>query len=102
MNPYPLEIFWSEEDRGFIAEVPDLPGCNAFGVTEAEAAAEAQGAITAWLDAAKAASCAIPEFTTVERVGRYSEEFLVRVPRSLRAWLARQAKHVRPQTRMHA
>ena len=30
MNRYPLEIFWSAEDAGFIAEAPDLPGCSAL------------------------------------------------------------------------
>ena len=24
---YPVQVFWSEEDAGFIAAVPDLPGC---------------------------------------------------------------------------
>ena len=92
MNRYPLEIFWSDEDAGFIAEAPDLPGCSAFGDTEADAAGEAQGAIAAWLEAATAAGRAIPEPTTVEPLSHYSGKFLVRVPRSLHARLARQAK----------
>ena len=44
MNRYPLNIFWSTEDKGFIAEAPDLPGCSAWGKTEADAAHEAQDA----------------------------------------------------------
>lgn len=55
MNRYPLNILWSYEDKGFIAEVPDLPGCSAWGGTEAEAAREAQDAISAWLQATRAA-----------------------------------------------
>lgn len=31
MNRYPLNLFWSDADEGFIAEVPDLPGCSAWG-----------------------------------------------------------------------
>jgi predicted RNase H-like HicB family nuclease len=31
MNKKPIEIFWSEEDEGYIAVAPDLPGCNAWG-----------------------------------------------------------------------
>ena len=34
---YPAYIFWSVEDEGFIAIAPDLPGCSAFGGTQAEA-----------------------------------------------------------------
>lgn len=60
MNRYPLNIFWSDEDEGFIAEAPDPPGCSAWGETEADAAREAQGASTAWLQAAEAAGRASP------------------------------------------
>ena len=34
---YPANVFWSEEDEGFIALAPDLPGCSAFGESQAEA-----------------------------------------------------------------
>src|SRR5439155_16904689 len=61
MTRYPLEIFWSEEDKGFIAEAPDLPGCSAWGATEANAAREAQRAIDAWLEAARRAGREIPK-----------------------------------------
>lgn len=91
MSHYPLNIFWSEEDAGFIAEVPDLPGCSAWGRTEAEAAREAQSAIAAWVKAAKAAGKAVPEPQAVQPLEAYSGKFLVRVPRSLHAKLARKA-----------
>jgi antitoxin HicB len=61
MDRYPLEVFWSDEDKGFIAEVPDLPGCSAFGADEAEAVREAQDAIAARIEAAKAAKREVPE-----------------------------------------
>jgi predicted RNase H-like HicB family nuclease len=35
---YEVIIYWSEEDRAFIAEVPKLPGCMADGATNALAA----------------------------------------------------------------
>lgn len=60
MARYPLKIFWSEEDKGFIAEVLDLPGCSAWGATEADAARRAPRAIAAWLEAARAAGREIP------------------------------------------
>ncbi len=92
MNRYPLSIFRSDEDNGFIAEVPDLPGCSAWGETEADAAREAQDAIAAWLAAAAAANRPVPAASTAEPLSAYSGKFLVRVPRSLHARLAREAK----------
>jgi predicted RNase H-like HicB family nuclease len=92
VNHYPLNIFWSAEDKGFIAEVPDLPGCSAWGETEASAAREAQDAIKAWLAAAKAARRAIPKPSVTAPLSSYSGKFLVRVPRSLHARLAREAE----------
>ena len=74
MNRYPLSIFWSAEDKGFIAEVPDLPGCSAWGETEAEAARETQHAIAAWLRAAKAAKRTIPKASVAAPVSSYSGE----------------------------
>ena len=92
MTRYPLEIFWSEEDEGFIAEAPDLPGCSAWGATEANAAREAQRAIAAWLQAARVAGRVIPEPSVTEPLDRYSGKFVVRVPRSVHARLSRKAK----------
>ena len=92
MNRYPLSIFWSQEDGGFIAEVADLPGCSAFGATEEQAAREAQDAIQAWLQANAAAGRVAPEPSVAEPVSAYSGKFVVRVPRGLHARLAREAK----------
>jgi len=44
MRKYPIEVFWSDEDEGYIAVVPDLAGCSAWGKTEAEAIREARDA----------------------------------------------------------
>lgn len=40
MYKYAIEIFYSEEDEGYISVVPELPGCSAFGKTEEEALEE--------------------------------------------------------------
>ena len=88
---YPIEVFWSDEDAGFIAEVPDLPGCNAWGATQTEAASEVRDAIAAWTQAAKAAGKLVPVAQPVQPLQAYSGKFLVRVPRSLHARLARRA-----------
>lgn len=40
MASYPIEVFWSDEDEGYIAIAPDLTGASAWGETEAEAIEE--------------------------------------------------------------
>ena len=47
----PPKIFESEEDEGWIATVPALPGCSAFGVNYEEARREICDAMQAWLEA---------------------------------------------------
>ena len=42
MKDYHINIFYSEEDRGYIADVPDLEACSAFGATPEEALREVQ------------------------------------------------------------
>lgn len=60
MKDYHINIFYSEEDQGYIADIPDLKGCSAFGDTPAEALAELELAKVAWLDAAQAEGKSIP------------------------------------------
>jgi predicted RNase H-like HicB family nuclease len=61
MADYHINIFYSDEDAGDIADVPDLEACSAFGSTPAEALAELQIAKKAWLDAAAASGKVIPQ-----------------------------------------
>jgi predicted RNase H-like HicB family nuclease len=61
MRDYAVTIFHSEEDGGYIADVPDLESCSAFGRTPAEALAEIETAKTAWLEAARAERKPVPE-----------------------------------------
>jgi predicted RNase H-like HicB family nuclease len=53
-------IFYSEEDGGYIADIPDLEACAAFGETPAKALAEVEIAKIAWLEAARAEGKPIP------------------------------------------
>jgi predicted RNase H-like HicB family nuclease len=50
---YRVDIYWSEEDECYLAEVPDLPGCLTHGETVAEAAQNAEEAMEGWLEAAE-------------------------------------------------
>jgi predicted RNase H-like HicB family nuclease len=52
-HKYEIIIFWSNEDECFIAEVPELPGCSAWGDTYASAMKEVQIAMDLWVETAK-------------------------------------------------
>jgi predicted RNase H-like HicB family nuclease len=52
MRDYHINIFYSEEDEGYIADIPDLGACSAFGERPAEALQEVQKAKELWLEAA--------------------------------------------------
>ncbi len=58
---YSIEIFYSEEDGGYIALAPELPGCSAFGETEEEALREIKVAIDLWLETAQKEDREIPQ-----------------------------------------
>ncbi len=60
MNDYHINIFMSEEDEGYIADIPDLAHCSAFGATPEEALAQVLAAKASWLEAAKAEGKPIP------------------------------------------
>ena len=53
MKDYHINIFYSDEDEGYIADILDLKFCSAFGETPEEALQEVLVAKTAWLEAAK-------------------------------------------------
>ena len=50
---YHINLFWSEEDGCWIADVPDLRYCASHGDTRAEALANIEEAIRGWLDVAR-------------------------------------------------
>ncbi len=60
MKNYHINIFYSEEDGGYIADIPDLDSCSAFGATPEDALREVERAKAAWIEAAKEAGKPIP------------------------------------------
>ena len=60
MYKYAIEIFYSEEDRGYIAVVPELVGCSAFGDTMEAALNEVMTAMELWLKTAEKEGREIP------------------------------------------
>ena len=57
---YHINVFYSDEDGGYIADIPDLEACSAFGATPAEALAEVEKAKQAWLEAARGEGKPVP------------------------------------------
>jgi predicted RNase H-like HicB family nuclease len=60
VKDYHINVFYSEEDEGYIADIPDLKYCTAFGETPEDAVREVLIAKNAWLDAARAQGKSIP------------------------------------------
>jgi predicted RNase H-like HicB family nuclease len=61
MNRYHINIFWSAEDECYVADIPDLHACSAFGSTPEQALAEVLVAQEAWLEASRDLGKPIPE-----------------------------------------
>ena len=61
MIKYEVIIYWSNEDQAFIAEVPELPGCAADGVTYQEALANVEVVIREWIETSKELRRPIPK-----------------------------------------
>jgi predicted RNase H-like HicB family nuclease len=54
-------IYWSDEDKAFIVEVPELPGCMADGATYQEAIVNAEGVVQEWIEVAEQLGRPIPK-----------------------------------------
>ena len=59
-HKYEIIIFWSEEDKSYVAEVPELPGCMADGLTYQDALSNAEQTIREWIETASALGRTIP------------------------------------------
>jgi len=57
---YPIEIFWSNEDECFIANVPDIKYCSAHGETQEDALQEVKIALQEVLRVMKEKNMPIP------------------------------------------
>lgn len=57
---YPIDVFWSDEDDAWVANVPDLTYCSALGDSPHEAVAEVEVAMEAWLEAARSRGRQVP------------------------------------------
>jgi predicted RNase H-like HicB family nuclease len=60
VKDYHINLFYSEEDDGYIADIPDLQHCSAFGPTPEEALREVLKAKEAWIEAARSEGKPVP------------------------------------------
>jgi predicted RNase H-like HicB family nuclease len=58
-----IDLFWSDEDEAWVANVPDLKYCSAHGDTPEEALAEVQIAKGLWLEIARERGWLLPMST---------------------------------------
>lgn len=87
--PYRILVRYSEEDAGYIAVVPELRGCSAWGKSETAAIKSVKQAADAWLASAKASGIPIPDPIDKQRMsGRYA----LRMPPDLHRSLVLEAK----------
>ena len=61
MKDYHINIFFSEEDECYVADIPDFRFCSAFGNTPEEALKEILIAKQLWLEEAEVSGKEIPE-----------------------------------------
>ena len=61
MHKYELVIYWSDENKRYIVEVPELPGCMADGITYEETIKNAQRVIDEWIETARELGREIPK-----------------------------------------
>jgi predicted RNase H-like HicB family nuclease len=60
-SKYEIIIYWSDKDKAYLVEVPELPGCMADGKTYREALSNVEQIIKEWLETAKELGRPIPE-----------------------------------------
>jgi predicted RNase H-like HicB family nuclease len=89
MNKYSINIFWSEEDEGYIALSPEFPGLSAFGETPEKATAEARKVLKLFIDSYVEKGLALPEPQIAES---YSGQTRLRLPKSLHRQAAQIAE----------
>jgi predicted RNase H-like HicB family nuclease len=70
MEHYGFDVFWSEEDSGYIATCPDFPGLSAFGESEEQALIEGKAALRLFLELLQTEGKRAPRATTLQNFRR--------------------------------
>jgi predicted RNase H-like HicB family nuclease len=90
-RPYRM-VVQGEPVEGYLASVPDLPGCVTGGATPEEAVEMLQEAMAAWLESVLLRGLPVPDPAAPVAEARYSGNLRVRMPKSLHRRLAEQSK----------
>lgn len=61
MKDYHINIFYSDEDKCYVADIPDLKYCSAFGKTPDEALKQVKLAKKLWLATARREGKSVPK-----------------------------------------
>ena len=61
MSDYHINVFYSTKDECYVADMPDLQSCSAFGATAEEALREVLAAKEAWLETCRERGLGVPE-----------------------------------------
>ena len=89
MSKHSVLVQWSDEDEGFIATVPELPGLSAFGSSPEKAVEELSLAKEAYLEVLLEDEEEVPEPDVLKP---FSGQTRLRLPKSLHAFLSNEAK----------
>jgi predicted RNase H-like HicB family nuclease len=88
MKDYGYELFWSDEDDGYIVTCPDFPGLSAFGETPGKALKEASLAMELFIEDYEKRGEQLPEPT---KITSYSGQIRLRMPKNLHAAVSKAA-----------
>jgi predicted RNase H-like HicB family nuclease len=69
-SDYPIVIYWSDEDEVYIAKMPDLEPCSAYGETPEEVLREILVVKELWLEVAREKGYPIPALTHKPELSR--------------------------------
>lgn len=85
---YEMKVFWSDEDKEWVAIVPELTGCSASGRTPERALKELETAMELWLESRRESGWPIPKpIATRDLKGK----ILLRLPKDLHRELLEEA-----------
>jgi antitoxin HicB len=89
MSHYSINITWSDEDKGFIATIPEFRNLSAFGHTYEEALKEAETVLEGYVESLQGENIPLPE---AYKVTEYSGQTRLRMPKDLHRALATAAE----------